>query len=339
MPENIRAEPEVVRAQLVKITASSGFAKSERISRFLRFIVEETLAGRGDNIKEYVIGTEVYARPADYDPRIDAIVRVEAAKLRKRLGSYYDNEGREDELFIRIPKGGYRPEFELRNGSSMPARASSPWPRRQVLAASLAVLLVLLATVGWWLSRARMRAPRLAHQRLISTFEGSHHGASFSPDGSMIAFVNVGTGSEREGVSQVWVKDLSEGRPIQVTFGGTDAIRPIWSPLGDQIVFEQTGQGIWSVPPLGGTAHRLVEDGHHANLSADGSHLLFVRQRALWIAAADGSGARRLDGIPERFFPMQTPPAFSPDGRSIAFFNAEVGPLGDADLVDLELED
>jgi Tol biopolymer transport system component len=336
MPEDIRAEAEAVRAQIVKITASSGFAKSERISRFLRFIVEETLAGRGDNIKEYVIGTEVYARPADYDPRIDAIVRVQAAKLRKRLDLYYGSEGSEDELFIRIPKGGYRPEFELRNGGRALAPTISAGPRRQGLAASLAVLLVLFAAGGWWFARLGTRAPQLAHQRLISTFEGSHHGASFSPDGSMIAFVGMGTDSERESVSQVWVKELSEGRPIQVTFGGTDAIRPVWSPHGDQIVFERTGQGIWSVPPLGGTAHRVVEDGHHASLSADGSHLLFVRQRAIWIAGADGSAPRRLEGVPERFFPMQTPPAFSPDGRAIAFFNAEVGPLGDIWVISVE---
>ena len=114
MPQESQIGPEAIRVELGRITGSSGFVKAERLNRFLRLVVEETLNGRGDQIKEYVIGTEVYGRRPDYDPRTDATVRVEAAKLRKRLSEYYDSEGRDDAVVIYIPKGHYRPQFEYR---------------------------------------------------------------------------------------------------------------------------------------------------------------------------------------------------------------------------------
>src|SRR6266699_1071290 len=245
MPDDAPAPADAVRAEVGKITASPGFARSERLSRFLRLIVEETLAGRGNDIKEYLIGTQVYARPQDYDPRIDATVRVEATKLRKRLGLYYDSEGREDAVVIRIPKGCYRPEFEHRavNGA-VPVSTVASRPQRSGVVASTVVFLIFLTAIGFWFVRFSARAPRLGRQRLISTFAGSHHNASFSPDGAMIAFVNSAAGLDGQSVSQVWVKGLSEGGPIQITFGGADADRPLWSARGDQIVFERKGQGI-----------------------------------------------------------------------------------------------
>ncbi|HWB84035.1 MAG TPA: hypothetical protein VG675_07840 [Bryobacteraceae bacterium] len=328
MPGKIRAEPDAVRAAVARITASSGFAKSERLNSFLRLIVEETLAGRGDQIKEYLIGTQVYGRRHDYDPRIDATVRVEAAKLRKRLELYYGNDGRDEAVVIRIPKGSYRPEFELRTVKGNFRSRAAP-ALRPLLVVSAAVFLLIPIAAAVWVIRLHSRAPRLVSQRLISTFAGSHHNANFSPDGTMIAFVEGGDGADERSASQIWVKDLSEGRPVQITSGGTDAMRPMWSARGDEIIFERRGQGIWSVPPLGGDEHRIIEEGSDASLSADGSQLLFVRRRAIWIAAQDGSTPRRVDGVPDRFLTMQCPPAFSPDGRFIAFFNAEVGPLGD----------
>src|SRR5215471_7680204 len=177
MPGDLQAETDAVRAQVAKITASSGFAKSERLNRFLRLIVEETLSGRGDHIKEYVIGTQVYARPQDYDPRIDATVRVEATKLRKRLESYYSGEGREDAVVISIPKGGYRPEFQHKNTNGAPLALGAP-ARRAAWVVSTLVLVAVLAAIGLWFVRSSRRAPRLTRQRLVSTFAGSHGSAS-----------------------------------------------------------------------------------------------------------------------------------------------------------------
>lgn len=112
--------PEEVRTELESILASPAFAGSLRLSRFLRFVVERTLAGEGERLKEYVLGVEVFDRGADYDPRIDSIVRVEAGRVRSKLEEYYGGEGTGAAIRIRMQKGGYAPLFEHRgaNGSA-----------------------------------------------------------------------------------------------------------------------------------------------------------------------------------------------------------------------------
>jgi TolB-like protein len=102
-----------VRRQLDRLLASSGFANAGRMSRFLKFVVEQALAGEGERLKEYVIGVEVFDRDANYDPRVDAIVRVEAARLRTKLSEYYAGEGRGDPVVLSLPKGGYAPVIKL----------------------------------------------------------------------------------------------------------------------------------------------------------------------------------------------------------------------------------
>lgn len=104
----------VVEGALSRILASPQFANAPRACRFLRFVVESTLAGRGNSLKEYVLGVEVFDRAASFDPRIDTIVRVEAVKLRNRLQIYYRCSGRKDPVVIELPKGAYLPHFRLR---------------------------------------------------------------------------------------------------------------------------------------------------------------------------------------------------------------------------------
>jgi serine/threonine-protein kinase len=97
---------------------SENFAAAQRHRRFLEFVVEQTLDGHEATIKESVIGSEVFGREAGYDPRADAIVRVEATKLRARLASYYEGSGRNDAIVIDVPKGSYVPRFTAREESS-----------------------------------------------------------------------------------------------------------------------------------------------------------------------------------------------------------------------------
>lgn len=103
---------DAARRHVDKIAASEGFLNSERLCRFLRFTVEAKLRGEADQIKEYLLGREVFDRNADYDPRIDPIVRVEARRLRKKLEEYYEGPGREDAVKVDYPKGSYAPEFQ-----------------------------------------------------------------------------------------------------------------------------------------------------------------------------------------------------------------------------------
>src|SRR5271170_3640906 len=92
----VAPEEAAVRQELDRILRSTGFVRNERMSRFLQFVVERSLEGRGAELKETVIANEVFSRPADYNPKQDAIVRTEAGRLRARLGEYYLAEGAND---------------------------------------------------------------------------------------------------------------------------------------------------------------------------------------------------------------------------------------------------
>jgi serine/threonine-protein kinase len=104
-----------VRQQLSRILASKTFSQVERLKRFVSFIVGETVAGRGGDLKEYVIGVQVFGKEPSFDPRTDPIVRVQARRLRARLARYYRDEGNSDELIVDLPKGGYAPVFRTRD--------------------------------------------------------------------------------------------------------------------------------------------------------------------------------------------------------------------------------
>lgn len=114
-----QASAEAVRLAVAKITSSAIFADSQRMARFLRFAVEETLNGNGGRLKEIVIGAEVFDRGSGYDPRLDPIVRVEARRLRSKLRAYYEGEGKDDELIIEFPKGTYQPLFKPRSQAAL----------------------------------------------------------------------------------------------------------------------------------------------------------------------------------------------------------------------------
>src|SRR5213593_1120478 len=107
----------IVRRQLARILASSHFARTTRLARLLRYVVEQALAGRAEELKEYSIATAVFDKPESFDPRLDAIVRVQARAMRARLDAYYENDGREDELVIRCLPGTYVPSFDLRRAA------------------------------------------------------------------------------------------------------------------------------------------------------------------------------------------------------------------------------
>jgi adenylate cyclase len=108
------AEIATARNCLERIVASPCFVQSERQQRFLKFIVTETLAGHTNRLKGYTIALEVFDRDASFDPAIDAIVRVEATRLRAKLREYYDHEGRTDSVRFELPKGAYAIRMDWR---------------------------------------------------------------------------------------------------------------------------------------------------------------------------------------------------------------------------------
>ena len=109
------SEKNQVRGSLATMLASPLFAGSPRQQRFLIYLVTNTLAGEADRLKGYTIALEVFDRKDDFDPSLDAIVRVEATRLRNKLREYYDSIGMQDDVRIDFPKGGYALEISLHN--------------------------------------------------------------------------------------------------------------------------------------------------------------------------------------------------------------------------------
>lgn len=127
--ENMEQEfqKEEILRQLELILESRHFRQAKSLEKFLRYVTERKLAGSENELKEYTIGMEVFQRGAEYDPRKDAVVRVQANVLRKRLAGYYEDEGLLDEILIEIPKGHYVPQFhrQLPDEELEPAPESS----------------------------------------------------------------------------------------------------------------------------------------------------------------------------------------------------------------------
>lgn len=143
---------ESIRQELGRILASNTFKGAEAQKRFLQHVVEQTLAGNSKEVKEYSVGVQVFRRGAEFDPRLDPIVRVEARNLRVRLTKYYETEGGDDPLRIELPPRGYVPEFRdavppaLSTQTPPEADAVAPSPEiRSVKWRNARLLLVLLA--------------------------------------------------------------------------------------------------------------------------------------------------------------------------------------------------
>src|SRR5262245_21342905 len=149
----VTPSPEEVREELSRILASTPFATAARARRFLTYVVEQTLAGQSDGIKELVLATEVFDRPASFDPRIDTIVRVEAGKVRKRLEEYYASAGSDSAIRIDIPRGRYVPRIHQRGDAplgSPPASGLARWAtRRRFVAIAAGVTVVGVAVLMW----------------------------------------------------------------------------------------------------------------------------------------------------------------------------------------------
>jgi TolB-like protein len=205
-----------VRDQLDRLLASAVFVNAGRMSRFLKFIVQKTLAGEGERLKEYVVGVEVFDRDTRYDPRVDSIVRVEAARLRSKLAEYYAGEGRGDAVILSLPKGGYAPFIRLEerpaavngaaaaNGAASIATAAVPSEheprrplasrRRWALGALLAAGAAAAAVAVWAPSTAPVPATRVA----------------------VLPFTSGGAGADREAFAQ----QLTEGVTAELVRAG-----------------------------------------------------------------------------------------------------------------------
>ncbi len=159
--------PETVGGAVARILASEAFANSKRLRRFLAYVVEKTLAGQVDDVKEYNIALAVFDRDESFDPRMDSIVRVEARRLRHQLTAYYQGEGRLDPVIIELPRGAYVPVF--RKAEAPPEVAEPAANVRRVAAFCIAGLIVAIVGLLVWKS-GWIQASRTPHHWVV---EGS----------------------------------------------------------------------------------------------------------------------------------------------------------------------
>jgi Tol biopolymer transport system component len=348
-------DPVAVREALKRVLASSPFSGSERLSEFLRYVVEETLEGRGQRIKDYVIGVEVYRKGSSYDPRTDSTVRVEASRLRSKLARYYETEGERDALVISLPKGGYTPVFSKRAGESQEL-SIAPRPTRRNLYFGLAAgSIALVAVAVWALSHqqpTRGNSPKLIP---LTAYPGYERTPSFSPDASQVAFSwDGGRGADED----IYVKVVGLGDPLRLTTNPAREFSPAWSPDGSTIAFMRfLGYGraeLIAVPALGGSERKLGETGSivtptyfvgpQMTWSPDGKFLVFADNEkqlgddtdGLFLFSIQTGRKTRLTRVPSKLV-RDRAPAFAPDGRSLAFCRMET--LGVNDVYILPLSD
>jgi TolB-like protein/Tfp pilus assembly protein PilF len=188
---------DAARRELEKVVASPMLVNSAQLCRFLRYLVETTLAGETGSIKENLLGTDVFERGIRFDPRTDPVVRVEARRLRAKLEEYYASLGAADQVIIRIPKGSYVPTFERVGIVITPA--APPRQRRWTIPAAVAGIVVLAGVLFWVKGTGIARTSSLA----------------------VLPFANVGSDAEAEYFADGLTDELTD------ILGRTEGLRVV----------------------------------------------------------------------------------------------------------------
>ena len=147
-----------IRAELERVLTSVRFINARKLSKLLRYVVEEALAGRRDRIKAFSIAQDVFGRDSNFDQQRDPIVRVEASRLRKCLDEYYDSSEEVPAIRIDVPKGGYAPLFIRPDTPNSSVRPSS-WRRPAFFGLAIVLALGLGLLMGDRSTNTSVRSP------------------------------------------------------------------------------------------------------------------------------------------------------------------------------------
>lgn len=279
--------PDTIREQLERMLASETFAGAGRHSRLLRYLVERTLAGEGDRLKEYVLGTEVFDRTESYDPRIDSIVRVEARRLRSRLEEYYRGPGKADRVLISIPRGSYTPVFapSTQAPAAIPPASAEPagdGARSRPFAMLVAAAVLTLLVIGAVSRIGPVRAPTAQASAMpaIAVLPFQHF--STSPADAMLAARITDTVA----FELARLRMLAVASRTSSSQYSTDnrSVHEIRDALGVDFVMEATAEhtgGAWraTVRVVDATLDRKIWVGEYTMTPADFSRV--ARQIAL----------------------------------------------------------
>lgn len=336
-------EAGTVRAELARIVASPVLEDADRLIRFLTFVVEQTLAGNGGLLKESVIGSEVFGRPADYDPKTDPIVRVQARRLRTKLDAWYLEGGRTSAIRIELPKGGYQPQFVRPEVPAAPAAAPVAAPRRKLTWLAPVLCLLLLGASAALLTNSKS-ARTAPGSRPFTSYPGYQTSPAFSPDGLTLAF-SWGGGSD-SGTPEIYVQPLSADAPRRLTASNVRERNPVWLPDGQHVAFlRDEGPRSFAVmvaPTMGAGERRVAEIAGdlaappRIEWSRDGRKL-YTNEAEQIVEIDVASGARRWVAPPAKQGAAATPGDddvhLSPDGKWLAFRRRTASAVGDVAIV------
>lgn len=292
-----------------RIVASD--ALSPALVRFLRFIVVETLDGRGEQLTESAIAEKVF-KQREFAPSEKSVVRVEKRRLREKLKDYYEGPGKEDPIVISLGST-FVPIFSPRENGlpHQPARIWAPGWRWSVPAAALIVAVAIL-----WVF-LKKPAEQLLLTRLTND-SGFTTDPAISPDGKLVAYASDRSG---EGNLDIWVQNIGTGDRARLAPDPADDYQPSFSPDGSKVVFrsDREGGGIYTAAVLGGNLKLIAPKGRGPRFSPDGQRIVywvgesyFVRTQVYMVPSSGGTPKAVL---PEFYGAHDA--VWSPDGKRV----------------------
>lgn len=198
------AEREPYLAAVERLARSHVLHGSESLCKLLRYLAEHSLQNPGVPIKEYQIATEVFGRPADFDPHLDSAIRVQAGRLRLKLAEYYSSEGQQDPIVVDLPKGSYTLSFHARSLTAKPhlvEAVGSTQVRKQrhtllkwamgVIALSILLAAAVAALVVKWENHLRSEAVSAKQAPVPPVFQTFWKGFASGPEEPWVVFSNA----------------------------------------------------------------------------------------------------------------------------------------------------
>ncbi|HEV7692173.1 MAG TPA: hypothetical protein VGO52_15160 [Hyphomonadaceae bacterium] len=334
------AAPERVREQLARILASKTFTGAKRSQEILRYVVEESLAGRSAGLKEYAIGAEALGRGAAFDPKADPIARVEASRLRSRLDLYNATDGALDPVVISMPKGGYAPVFTARAAAASPLPLPVPARNLAPLLAAFAAgaVLSVIALLAWPRTAPPLPAPFAAQLEFalgaeVEIANQVGNSVALSPDGQTVVFVGLG----KDGGTRLYARRL-DGLTATELGGTLGATGPFLSPDGRWVGFQAEGKLKKTLVDGGATPVTLGEtpDFLGGSWGTDGFIIATVdRTASLWRYPENGGAPQKIAG-PDSATDNPRWPQILPGGRK-ALITSTAGQAADTtiDIIDL----
>ena len=298
-PSSDQSSAELVARELERLCASPAFLQSDRLKRFIRYTAEMSQRGENDRLKESVIGTQVFDRAVGYNPKEDAIVRVEAHRLRQKLEQYYGTpDGQASKLRFVLPKGSYgiliqAPPVAVTALDPSPAlvaeTVSMPDPPASRVSSILwmgmaALALVAGSLVGTWYVSSRTPEEKSAvNWKRLTLDNGFATDPVLLPDAqSVIYSADRGSGTSMS----LWRQTLDGGEAVRLTPESFDALKPDVSPDGRWVVYQSRdprAPGIYRRTVAGGVERLLVPGGLRPRYSPDGQWILYtLRNEQEW---------------------------------------------------------